>query len=129
MTTDPVADTLIRIKNGYLASKPEIKIPCSRMRKSILAVLKDYGFVEDYKKNQDKPHSGFNVYLFNRKERSFCDLKQVSKPGSRVYVKAKNIPRVRNGFGICLLSTPEGVMSGEKARKKNLGGELLAEVW
>jgi small subunit ribosomal protein S8 len=128
MITDPVGDTLIRIKNGYRASKTEIRIPYSRMNESLLKVLKNYKFIEDYKRYRDQD-TFLTVYLYASDSGEFSDLKQISKPGRRVYVNSKRIPYVRDGYGISILSTPQGVMSGEEARKKNLGGELLVKVW
>lgn len=129
MVTDPVADTLIRIKNGYLAAKSEVWIPLSNFRKEILRVLKKYDFIEDYKENERDNQPYIIAYLYQEDRRSFTDLKQISKPGRRTYVKAKNIPLVRNGFGIALVSTPQGVLSGDEAREKNIGGEFLAKIW
>ncbi|MBU1110997.1 30S ribosomal protein S8 [Patescibacteria group bacterium] len=127
MVTDPVADTLISVKNGYLASRVDIRMPYTKMRESILKVLKQYGFVEDYKKNTDGKFPVFIVYLYEKGK--LTNVKQISKPGCRVYINAKDIPVIRDGFGICVLSTSKGVMSGEEAKKKKLGGELLAKVW
>ncbi|MBU0709063.1 30S ribosomal protein S8 [Patescibacteria group bacterium] len=129
MITDPVADTLIRIKNGYLASRFEVTIPYSKMSLALVSTLKRYGFIEDFKKNTrpDRPH--LSIYLYEKDKKTFTDVKQISKPGRRIYVNKKNIPIIRDGFGVCILSTPKGILTGEEARKQNVGGELLAKVW
>ncbi|OQX51477.1 30S ribosomal protein S8 [candidate division CPR3 bacterium 4484_211] len=129
LITDPVADTLIRIKNGYLASKSEVVIPYSAFKYEIVKVLKQFKFIEDLKKTEHQGKPVLRVHLYDKKKKKFTDLRQISKPGCRVYVGKKKIPYVREGYGICLISTPKGVMTGEEARRKGLGGELLAEVW
>ncbi len=128
LITDPVGDTIIRIKNAYLVGKREVWIPHSKLAEAIVRVLQNYNFIEDFqiKKNG---RDFLVVFLYEKSKKAFTDARQISKPGCRKYVRVKDIPYVRDGYGICILSTPQGIMSGREARQRNLGGELLLEVW
>jgi len=131
MITDPVADLLIRIKNGYLAGKIEVTMPYSRFKESIAQVLREYEFVDDISVKEQNKKKSLTIYLRyeNGKQPALKNVTQLSKPGRRMYRQHSSIPSVRGGFGILLVSTSKGVMSGEQAKKGNLGGEILAKVW
>lgn len=127
--SDPIADLLIRIKNGYLAKKKLVEVPWSKILEGIAKILKGGGYLKKVEVKEDK----FRALVLNLKYVKGCpaltNVKRISKPGVRRYVKAKNIKPVLNGLGIMIVSTPQGLMSGKEAKKKGLGGEILAEVW
>ena len=127
--TDPIADLLTRIRNAQRASLPTVEIPHSKMKESIAHILKREGYVQDVAV-EGKPQKKLTVKLKYQGRRGVIEgLKRISKPGLRNYVSATDVPRVRGGLGIAILSTPEGIMTGIQARKKNLGGELVCFVW
>lgn len=133
MVTDPIADMLTRIRNAMMARHPYVVLPSSKMKQEIARVLKEEGFIEDYQLVRDPKRSYMLLriqlrYDENRKP-VITSLQRVSKPGRRIYVKRDEIPWVRSGLGIAILSTPKGVMSGAKARRLGLGGEVLCYVW
>lgn len=126
MVNDSLSDMLIRIKNGYLAQAPVVVMPPSKLRLAVAKVLLKEGFVGDVK-NTDKQ---LEITLkYDHHAGAITDLRKVSKPGNRVYASIKNLPRVLGGLGISILSTPKGVMSHKEAKKLNVGGEVLAQVW
>lgn len=127
--TDPIADMLIRIKNAYLARHKEVKLPYSKIKEAIAKILKKEGFINDVSIKKGKYMDIVLALRYVRNQPVLTDVRRISKPGRRVYVNKKNIPRVVNGFGIAILSTPQGLMTGEEARKKGLGGEVICEVW
>ncbi len=127
MMTDPVGDMLIRIKNAVRAGHDHVKIPASKLKYGIAAVLKREGFIKDFTFEEDGKQGIITIYF--KEENPIRDVKRISKPGRRVYVKAKKIPRVLNGLGIAILSTSKGVLSDREARQLNVGGELIAYVW
>jgi small subunit ribosomal protein S8 len=131
MVTDPIADMLARLHNASLARHERAEMPLSKMRVRIAELLKQEGYVDDYRVSEDDGHKTLVVVLrYGRDRQSAIDgLRRVSRPGRRVYVGHDAIPRVRNGYGIALLSTSRGVMTDREARKANIGGELLCEVW
>lgn len=124
--TDPIGDLLARIRNAHLALHAETLVPKSRVKESMVALLKEEGFIDDF--GADEANISITLKYAKGKP-AIRGLKRVSVPGRRVYVKATDIPRVLNGLGICILSTSHGIMSGENAREANVGGELLCEVW
>ena len=127
--TDPIADLLTRIRNAQNASLPTVEMPHSKMKESIANILKREGYVQDVAV-EGKPIKKLTVKLKYQGRRGVIEgLKRISKPGLRNYVSATDVPRVRGGLGIAIVSTPEGVMTGVQARKKNLGGELVCFVW
>jgi len=127
--TDPIADMLTRIRNAQRASLPSVEIPHSKMKESIAHILKREGYVGDIAV-EGKPAKKLSVKLKYQGRRGVIEgLRRISKPGLRNYVGATDIPRVRGGLGIAIMSTPEGIMTGIQARKKNLGGELVCFVW
>lgn len=133
MVTDPIADMLTRIRNATVARQRYVVLPSSKMKQEIARVLKEEGFIEDYQLMRDPKRSYMLLriqlrYDENRKP-VITTLQRVSKPGRRVYVKRDEIPWVRSGLGIAILSTPKGVMTGSKARRLGLGGEVLCYIW
>ena len=126
MVGDPVADILIRIKNGYMAFKEEVTTPYSKLTFNICNLLLDEGYINEYKKENQSIRL---VLKYNNRVAVLTDVKRISKPGLRVYKKATELPRVLNGLGFAIISTPKGLMSEKKARKMHLGGEVMALVW
>ena len=131
MVTDPIADMLTRIRNANQMRYKEVEVPASKIKAEIARILKDEGFIADYKINKDKVQSMMvlNLKYGDNKERVITGLKRISKPGLRVYVKAEEMPRVLNGLGIAIVSTSKGIMTDKEARKQSLGGEVLAYIW
>jgi len=130
--SDPIADMLTRIRNGVAARHDSVRIPASKMKVSIARVLKDEGFIKDYSVQDDgKPQPDLKVDLGYSTTRQpvLNGLQRVSKPGLRVYVQRREIPRVYGGLGIAIISTPKGVMTGQEARRQEVGGELLCYIW
>ena len=126
---DPISDMLTRIRNAGRALLPTVEIPHSRLKESIAHILKKEGYIADVVVESGVPKSIKIRLKYEGKKTVIEGLKRVSKPGLRHYVGATEIPRVRGGLGVAVVSTSEGVMSGNKERKKNLGGELLCFVW
>ena len=131
VVTDPIADMLTRIRNANQMRYKEVEVPASKMKLEIARILKEEGFVADYKvkKNNVQNIIVLSLKYGDKKERVITGLKRISKPGLRVYVKAENMPNVLNGLGIAIVSTSKGVMTGKDAKKESLGGEVLAYVW
>ncbi len=129
--TDPIADMLTRIRNGSLARHQSVLIPASGIKLNIARILKDEGFIRDYDVPPDMAGRMFRVWLKYGPDKRpvLTGLKRVSKPGLRVYTKRTTIPMVLNGLGISILSTPQGVMTGREAWRRNLGGEVICYVW
>jgi len=130
MMTDPIADMLTRIRNAGQAGHRWADMPVSRMKVEMARVLKESHFIFDYKVLDDGRHGVLRIYLkYHEGHPIIRHLRRVSKPGRREYVGSGEIPRVRNGMGIAILSTSRGVMSDRVAREEGVGGELLAEIW
>ena len=131
VVTDPIADMLTRIRNANAMRYKEVKVPASKVKTEIARILKDEGFIEDYKVRNDKPGKTLILTLkyVNKKERVITGLKRISKPGLRVYTKSNEVPKVLNGFGIAIISTSKGIMTDKEARKESLGGEVMAYIW
>ncbi len=129
--TDPIADMLTRIRNANQMRYKEVEVPASTIKKEIARILKDEGFINDYKikKNNVQDIIVLSLKYGDKKERVITGLKRISKPGLRVYAKANEIPKVLNGLGIAIVSTSKGVMSDKQARENSLGGEVLAYIW
>ena len=129
--TDPIADMLTRIRNGVSSKHESVAMPSSKIKVAIARVLKDEGFIRDFQVDAAGPRSMLKIDLSytGRKEPGLSGIKRVSKPGLRVYVQKREIPRVLGGLGVAILSTPEGVMTGQVARQHNVGGEILCYVW
>ena len=131
MVTDPIADMLTRIRNANQMRYKEVEVPASKIKIEIARILKDEGFISDYKikKNDVQSIIVLSLKYGDRKERVITGLKRISKPGLRVYAKASELPRVLNGLGIAIISTSHGVMTDKEARKESLGGEVMAYIW
>lgn len=132
MLTDPIADMLTRIRNAVLARHDRVVIPGSKLKRTIADVLKSEGYVADVA--ADTEDSGLEVLSITLKygkdkAPAIEGMERVSKPGRRVYVRAQDIPKVRSGLGIAVLSTSRGIMSDRQARKVGVGGELLCQIW
>ena len=129
--TDPISDLLTRIRNANSAGKPDVSIGFSRMKAEIARVLKQNGYIADF--YAEKQENGRQVLKIQLKmvgtERAIVGIRRISKPGSRRYTAAQEIPRVLGGMGISIVTTSRGVMTGHEAKKANVGGELLAYVW
>jgi len=131
MTTDPIADLLTRIRNAARAKHPRVDLPSSKLKVEVARILKDEGYLSNYKVVEEKGKKTLRVFLRYTPDRRsvITDLKRVSRPGSRRYVGKVGIRPVVGGMGVSILSTPRGLMTGQSARKAGLGGELLCEVW
>ncbi len=131
VVTDPVADMLTRIRNANANRYKEVSMPVSKVKTEIAKILKNEGFIENYRVSKDKVQGTLTLTLkyVNKKERVITGLKRISKPGLRVYAKADEVPKVLNGFGIAIISTSKGIMTDKEARNKSLGGEVMAYVW
>ncbi len=131
MVTDPIADMLTRIRNANQLRYKEVEVPASKIKIEIARILKEEGFISDYKVKKSDVQSIIVLFLKygDKKERVITGLKRISKPGLRVYAKATEIPRVLNGLGIAIVSTSHGVMTDKEARSESLGGEVLAYIW
>jgi small subunit ribosomal protein S8 len=129
--TDPIADMLTRIRNAIMARHDELKLPSSKMKVSIARVLKDEGFVKDFEEIVDGQLRFLRIRLAytGKKDPVLTGLQRISKPGLRVYVQNREIPRVYGGLGIAILSTPQGVMTGQQAWHRHIGGEVICYVW
>ena len=131
VVTDPIADMLTRIRNANQMRYKEVEVPASKMKLEIARILKEEGFINDYKvkKNNIQNIIVLSLKYGQNKERVITGLKRISKPGLRVYAKATEVPRVLNGLGIAIVSTSKGVMTDKNARTQSLGGEVLAYIW
>ncbi len=129
--TDPVADFLARIRNAIKARHQKVDVPASRLKLEIARILKEEGYVANYKAVEEEGRKVVRVYLKygTDNEAAISNLARVSRPGCRVYVGRNEIPRVLGGMGINILTTPKGVMTGQQARKQGVGGEILCEIW
>ncbi|HLL56280.1 MAG TPA: 30S ribosomal protein S8 [Myxococcaceae bacterium] len=130
MMTDPIADMLTRIRNAGMARQRRVDMPVSKLKTEIARILKDNAYIHDYKLLDDGKHGVLRLYLKYYQEQPIIrELKRVSKPGLRRYVSVEEIPRVRNGLGMAVISTSRGVMTDREARAAKIGGELLAIVY
>ena len=129
--TDPIGDMFSRIRNGQLRSLNSVVIPSSNFRKNILKILKDEGYIQDFyieKLENNRINLKINLKYYEG-DPVIKEIKRISKPGRRVYSRATSIPKVMNGLGLAILSTPKGVMSDVEARKNNVGGEIICKVF
>jgi len=131
MMTDPIADMLTRIRNATRAKHPRVDLPASKLKLEITRILKEEGYLTNYKVVDEKGKKTLRIFLRYTPDRRsvITDLKRVSRPGSRRYVGKFGIRQVVGGMGVAIVSTPRGVMTGSSARKEGVGGELLCEVW
>lgn len=129
--TDPIADMLTRIRNAITARKAKVIMPASKMKQRIAEVLKDEGFVGTVSSEEDGKQGLLSIELRydNNNHNAIQGIRRVSRPGQRTYARHTNLPRVRSGLGVAILTTSKGIMTEREARKQGLGGELLCEVW
>ena len=128
---DPIGDMLTRIRNAQLRTLHKVKIPSSKFREKILIVLRDEGYIADYKiLNEENNKNSLMVDLkYHNGVPVINEIKRVSKPGRRIYAKAESIPKIKNGLGLAIVSTSMGIMSDNDARSKNVGGEIICRVF
>ena len=131
MMTDPIADMLTRIRNAVRVERPHVDMPISKVKRGVAEVLKREGYIWDWKQIEDEPVSHLRLELKYgpNGERVIQTIKRVSKPGRRVYTRAKDLRPVLNGLGISVISTSRGVISDREARQRNLGGEVICQLW
>lgn len=129
--SDPIADMLTRIRNALIAKHDSVTVPSSRIKLSIARILKEEGFINDYEVLKGKPHRVIKILLrySDNNKPVISGLERASKPGLRVYVQRKEVPRVFGGLGIAVVSTSKGVKTGQQAWRQGIGGELLCYVW
>ena len=131
VVTDTIADMLTRIRNANSMGYEEVTVPASKLKVELARILKEEGFIKDYKVVSEGVIKNILLTLKygNKKEKVITGLKRISKPGLRVYVRSDEVPKVLNGLGIAIISTSKGIMTDKEARKLNIGGEVLAYVW
>ncbi len=128
--TDPIADLFTRIRNGIHAEHPKVDIPNSRMKTRIVEILRDEGFIKNFKVAEDNKQGWLRIYLkYKEGEPAIHGIKRISKPGRRVYVNKEKVPRVLNGLGVAIVSTSSGVITDGLCREKGVGGEVLGYIW
>jgi small subunit ribosomal protein S8 len=128
--TDPIADMIIRIKNACTAGRKDLVLPHSKVKEDIVKILKNNNYIEDYQVIDKEPQKDIKITLrYVGKLSAITDVKRVSKPGRRVYVKAGEIPQTLNGYGLTIISSNQGVMDDKAARKAKVGGEFLCQIW
>jgi len=128
--TDPIADMLTRIRNALVARHPQVTVPASRMKLEIAKILKAEGFIGDYQVEKATPQMiRIHLRYGERKEGIITGLRRISRPGLRIYARRAELPRVRGGLGLAILSTSKGVMSDREARRAGIGGEVLCFIW
>ena len=130
MTTDPIADIIIRIKNAHMAKHKVVEVPYSNMKKAITDILASEGYISSVELKEEKPFNKLVLTLkYIGKLPAINDVKRLSKPGRRLYAPANKLPKALGGYGITIVSTSKGVMTDKQARKQNIGGELLCQIW
>ena len=131
MMTDPISDLLTRIRNALMVGHPSVSMPASRMKRGVLEVMKREGYIEDIEDVERMGKSELLVHLrYQKNQKPVIEgLEKVSKPGRRVYTNRDDIPKVRNGLGVAVLTTSRGIMSDAEAREAGVGGEVLCNIW
>jgi small subunit ribosomal protein S8 len=130
MMTDPIADLFTRIRNGLMVKHDAVIMPNSKMKTRIAEILKDEGFIKNFRVREDDKQGLLKVYLkYHNGDAAIRGIKRISKPGRRTYVPARGIPKVLNGLGIAIITTSSGVMTDELCREKGVGGEVLGYIW
>lgn len=128
--SDPIADYLTRVRNAIAAKHDKVDIPSSRVKIDLTRILKEEGFISNYKVQEDKKQGLIRIFLkYSEGDSIITGLKQISKPGCRVYSKKDKVPKVIGGMGISIVSTSRGIMTGDQSLKAGVGGEVLCEVW
>lgn len=130
-TTDPIADFLTQVRNALRAKHKSVEMPASKLKLELARVLKEEGYIAGYKLVEEGPHKRLEVRLKYGPDNQpvITTIQRVSRPGRRIYVGGRQVPRVMGGMGINILTTPRGVMTGRTARQRGVGGEVLCEVW
>jgi small subunit ribosomal protein S8 len=131
MTADPIADMLTRVRNALIARHAKVDVPASRLKNEVARILREEGYILNYKLTEEGPKKYIRLYLKYTPANLpvISRIERVSRPGCRVYVGSKDIPRILGGLGINILTTPKGVMTGTTARKEGVGGEVLCQIW
>ncbi|HEY6040571.1 MAG TPA: 30S ribosomal protein S8 [Anaerolineae bacterium] len=131
MTNDPIADMLTRLKNAATVHHPQVIMPASKLRVAIARILKDEGYLDRIEVTRERPQPSLKVWLRYDEQRNpvLNGARRVSKPGRRIYASTRDIPWVQHGLGVAIVSTTKGVMTGSRAKRERLGGEILCEVW
>jgi len=131
MTSDPIADMLTRVRNALAARHPKVDVPASKLKTEIARILKEEGYITNYKVAEEGAKRTIKIYLKYGTDNKpvISEIERVSRPGCRVYVGQQNIPRVLGGLGINILTTPRGVMTGRAAHREKVGGEILCRIW
>jgi small subunit ribosomal protein S8 len=131
MTSDPIGDMLTRVRNALAARHPKVDVPASKLKTEIARILKEEGYITNYKVAEEGAKKTIKIYLkYGSDSRPvISEIERVSRPGCRVYVGQQNIPRVLGGLGINILTTPRGVMTGRTAHREKVGGEILCRIW
>ena len=129
--TDPIADMLTRVRNALISRHPKVDVPASRLKMEIARILKEEGFILNFKLTEEGNRKFIRIYLKYTPSNVpvISRIERVSRPGCRVYVGSKEVPRVLGGLGVNILTTPRGVMTGMSARKEGVGGEVLCQIW
>ncbi|HBB25117.1 MAG TPA: 30S ribosomal protein S8 [Bacteroidetes bacterium] len=128
--TDTISDFLTRIRNASAARHKSVDIPSSNLKMAIAEILKDQGYIQDFSKSEDGKQGVLSLKLrYYYGQPVIREIQRVSKPGRRIYAAVDRLPRVRNGLGIAIISTPRGVMTDKQARRENVGGEVLCTIW
>ena len=130
-TCDPIADMLTRIRNAQSARHPKVDVPASKLKMEISRILKEEGFITNFKMAEDGAKKSIRIYLKYTPGNVpvISRIERVSRPGCRVYVGSRDVPKVLGGLGVSILTTPRGVMTGAAARKEHVGGEVLCQLW
>ena len=130
MMTDPIADLFTRIRNGLMVRHPRVDIPGSKMKKRIMEILKEEGYIKNFRHYEDGGQGIIRVYLkYQKGESVIRGIKRISKPGRRHYVGRDTVPRVLNGLGLVIVSTSSGIFTDQQCREKGVGGEVIGHVW
>ncbi|MGQ0810705.1 MAG: 30S ribosomal protein S8 [Nitrospiraceae bacterium] len=131
MMTDPIADLLVRIQNGARRRHDAVTVPASKLKREVLRILQAEGFIETFDDATEDGHPALHIQLryVGDDQPMITGLRRISRPGKRVYVGKRNVPRVRSGIGVSILSTSKGVMTDQESRRSGLGGEVLCHVW
>ena len=129
--TDPLADMFTRIRNGSRANFEKVDIPSSKLKREVVKILKEEGFIKNFKVvTEDHKNEVIRIFLkYDVNRKGIINIRRISRPGRRVYVGSDRIPKVMSGLGISILSTPKGILTDKAAREANLGGEVLCSVW
>ena len=128
--TDPIADLFTRIRNGLMVQRGAVEMPNSKMKTRIAEVLKEEGFIKNFRVGEDGRQGVLKLYLkYHNGDAAIRGIKRISKPGRRTYVSSRNIPKVLSGLGIAIITTSSGVMTDQLCREKGIGGEVLGHVW